>query len=216
MFNDDSGELSVVAARLVEAACFVRDGNREAAKAHIASAIALLGGEPSTNPANLGPPHGDARENLRSGLTAWQKRRLTTYIDAHLTGTIHIEELAKQVTLSKGHFSRAFRSSFGTCADEYLTRRRIELAQSLMLTSAEALCAIALRCGFCDQPHFNRVFRRIVGETPRVWRRTRWGDIEDRATELSSSPTDSRGVSVHPTGAGSDRLTGLARASRLR
>ena len=179
------GDFSAVAARLVEAACFARDGNGEAAKVHIARAIALLRGEPSTIPANLQPLNGSTREIVRGGLAAWQKRRLTAYIDAHLTGRIRIEELAELVNLSESHFSRAFRCTFLTSAHEYLTRRRIEVAQSLMLTTREPLCAIALRCGLSDQSHFTRVFRRIVGETPAAWRRTRSGEIEDRATELS-------------------------------
>ena len=176
---------SAVAARLVEAACFARDGDGEAAKAHIARAIALLRGEPSTIPANLRPLNGGTREIVRGGLAAWQKRRLTAYIDAHLTGRIRIEELAQLLNLSESHFSRVFRCTFGTSAHEYLTRRRIEVAQSLMLTTPEPLCAIALRCGLSDQSHFTRVFRRIVGETPYAWRRTRCGEVEDRATELS-------------------------------
>jgi AraC-like DNA-binding protein len=139
---------------------------------------------------------------VRGGLAAWQKRRLTTYIDLHLTDTIRIEELAELVNLSESHFSRAFRCSFGASAHEYVTRRRIEVGQSLMLTTREPLCAIALRCGLSDQSHFTRVFRRIVGETPYAWRRTRWGEIENRA----SGPAKTRPapVTVVSNRAGSD------------
>lgn len=198
------GDLSAAAVRLVEAACFARDGDSEAAEANIARAIALLRGRPSTIPANLRPPNGGRREFLRGGLAAWQKRRLATYIDARLDGRIRIEDLAKRVNLSESHFSHAFSGTFGTSAHEYLTRRRIEVAQSLMLTTREPLCAIALRCGLSDQSHFTRVFRRIVGETPSAWRRTRWVEIEDRATAVSRSPIVTRRVSVHPSHAGSD------------
>ena len=189
--NDDGiGYFSQAAAKLVEAACFARDGNGEAAKAYIARAIALLRGEPSPIPAKLLPLEGKTREIARGGLAAWQRRRLTTYIDAHLGGRIRIEDLAGLLKLSASHFCRAFRFTFGTTAHEYLLRRRIEVAQSLMLTSREPLCAIALRCGLYDQPHFTRVFRRIVGETPAAWRRTRWGEIEDRSTEPSRNSID--------------------------
>ena len=40
-----------------------------------------------------------------------------------------------------------------------------------MLTTDEPLSQIALACGLCDQSHFTRVFRRIVGESPNAWRR---------------------------------------------
>ena len=194
--DNTSGDFSAVAARLVEAACFARDGNREAVKAYIARAIALLRGEPSTIPTNLRPLEGATREVVRGGLVAWQKRRLTAYIDGHLAERIRVEDLAKLLDLSESHFSRAFRRTFGTSAHAYLTRRRIEVAQSLMLTTREPLSEIALRCGLSDQSHFTRVFRRIVGETPYAWRRTRRGEIEDRSAEPSRIQTESPGTSV--------------------
>jgi AraC family transcriptional regulator len=186
--DDTPHRFSDVAARLVEAACLARDGDCEAAKSQIARAIALLRGEPSSIPANLRPLAGSARAIVRGGLAAWQKRRLTAHIDAHLTGRIRIGELAALLNLSKSHFSRAFRCTFGASPHEYLTRRRIEVAQSLMLTTREPLCAIALRCGLSDQSNFTRVFGRIVGETPHAWRRTRRGEIEDP----SPAPTNHR------------------------
>ena len=197
------GDFSEVAARLVQAASLVREGYSEAAKAHVARALALLRGNRSSIPEMVPPPNGGAGEVVRGGLAAWQKRRLTAYIDAHLDGRIRIEDLAGLLKLSASHFSRAFRATFGTTAHEYLLRRRIEVAQRLMLTSREPLCAIALRCGLYDQPHFTRVFRRIVGETPHVWRRTRWSEIEDRSTERSRNPIDPPGVSILSSHAGS-------------
>jgi AraC family transcriptional regulator len=52
------------------------------------------------------------------------------------------------------------------------------VAQGLMLTTSEPLSSIAVKCGMCDQPHFTRSFRRIVGETPYMWRRTRRGSLK--------------------------------------
>ena len=193
-----ASDFSVVATRLVEAACLARDGNCEAAKAQVARAMALLRGEPSSIPSCPRPLSGPGREIVAGGLVAWKKRRLTAYIDAHLAEPIRVGDLSTLLDLSESHFSRAFRCTFGTSAHEYLTRRRVEVAQSLMLRSREPLCAIALRCGLSDQSHFTRVFRRIVGETPDAWRRTRWGELEDCASAVSKVPTHQRSVSVLP------------------
>lgn len=179
MLNDDPRNFSVAAVQLVEAACRAREGDCETAKAYIARAVALLRGEPGTIPAAAPALEGSTRQIARGGLLAWQKRRLTVYIDTELAGTIRVEDLAALLDLSESHFSRAFRRTCGTSAHDYLTRRRIEMAQALMLTTGEALCAIALRCGLSDQSHFTRLFRRVVGETPYAWRRARRGELEE-------------------------------------
>jgi transcriptional regulator GlxA family with amidase domain len=75
--------------------------------------------------------------------------------------------------LSRYHFSRAFRQSFEDTPHAYVMRRRIERAQGLMLTSVVPLGQIAVECGLADQAHFTKLFRRLVGESPSVWRRAR-------------------------------------------
>ena len=88
-----------------------------------------------------------------------------------------MRELAALLGLSASHFCRAFKCSFGASPRDYVVRRRIEVAQALMLTTSEPLSSIAVSCGMCDQQHFTHSFRRIVGETPSTWRRTRRGSL---------------------------------------
>src|SRR5215471_3984673 len=77
------------ATQLVEAASLVRDGYSEAAKAHVARALVLLRGDRSWTPEIAPPLKRGAGEVVRGGLAAWQKRRVTAYIDAHLDERIH-------------------------------------------------------------------------------------------------------------------------------
>jgi AraC-like DNA-binding protein len=46
-------------------------------------------------------------------------------------------------------------------------------------------------CGMSDQSHFTRWFRRIVGETPHQWRRTRRDTLEDEASNVAPSHSQS-------------------------
>jgi AraC family transcriptional regulator len=178
-------ELSVVAAQLVEAACKARDGDREATRAHIAHAVALLRGKPSLGPSGIHVLCNLETHVARGGLPAWQTRRVFAHVEANLCRRIAIRELARLLGLSASHFCRAFKCTFGVSPRDYVLRRRIEVAQGLMLTTSEPLSSIAIRCGMCDQPHFTRSFHRIVGETPYTWRRTRQGALRPSAQVAS-------------------------------
>ena len=80
-------------------------------------------------------------------------------------------DCASEARLSKSHFSRAFKATFGTTVARYVLRRRVEEAKRLMLVSHDPLSQIALACGFGDQAHYCRVFRDVVGISPNSWRR---------------------------------------------
>jgi AraC family transcriptional regulator len=184
ILEQQSRDLSLVTAQLIEAACRARDGDSDGTRVHIARAVALLDRDPG--PRVVGQTHDRGPGQIpRGGFAAWQSRRLAAHIDANLTGNIVIKDLAASLDMSVGHFCRAFKCTFGMRARIWIRQRRIELAQGLMLTTAASLSEIALSCGMSDQSHFTRSFRRIVGETPSAWRQTRRGAIEERVTELA-------------------------------
>jgi AraC-like DNA-binding protein len=173
---DRTDELLIVAAQLVEAACKARDGDREATKAHIAQAVALLRRQPNRGPSALSA-HTETSV-ARGGLPTWQARRVMAHVEGNLCRKLPIMELARLLGFSASHFCRAFKRTFGISPREYVLRRRIQLAQAMMLTSSDPLSAIASQCGMCDQSHFTRSFHRMVGETPNTWRRTRRGVLD--------------------------------------
>jgi AraC family transcriptional regulator len=105
------------------------------------------------------------------GLTRWQTMRVISYVDDNLGSKLTTSKLAKLLSLSSGYFSRLFRHSMGRSPMTYIAAKRIERCKSLMQSSAQPMCAIAMACGFADQPHFTRTFRRWVGMSPGAWRR---------------------------------------------
>jgi AraC-like DNA-binding protein len=128
------------------------------------------------------PRSGDRRPRIRGGLAPWRARRLVAHIDARLARRVSVAELARLIGVSSGHFSRAFKQTFGVPPRSFLMRRRIELAQGVMLRTDLTLSQIALRCGLFDQPHLSKIFHSVVGEAPSAWRRARTGCC--RGTEL--------------------------------
>jgi AraC family transcriptional regulator len=107
----------------------------------------------------------------RGGLAAARVERVTAFVEANIGESFRVGDLARVARLSTGHFSRAFKESFGETPLGYVNRRRVRHAQVIMLGSRDPLAKIALDCGMCDQSHLTRVFRRIVGINPAAWRR---------------------------------------------
>jgi AraC family transcriptional regulator len=160
-----------VLAQLREAARCARQGNAATVQLHIGSAIALLArGAGHTRVQTLSEAN---QPNASGALLLWRARRIADYIESHMFGPIKIHELAAVAGLSSSYFCRAFKLRFGVSAHTYITFRRVDAAQHLMLTTEAPLGEIALRCGMCDQAHFTRVFRRFAGEAPNRWRQSR-------------------------------------------
>lgn len=162
-----SNSLDVVRlSKLIEAASATLDGDRETAKGYMQRAAELLRGFCEAR--GIAPA---ALSCGRGGLATWQQKRVVAYVEANIGTNIRAIDLARVVRLSKGHFFRAFRESFGEPPMAYVVKRRVVLGQELMRKSPAPLSQIALACGMCDQPHFTRLFHRIVGVSPGLWRR---------------------------------------------
>ena len=108
----------------------------------------------------------------RGGLGPFQLRRVTEYMQDHLSEHASLAELAGLAGLSVSHFSRAFRASTGIPPHLWLRRRRIERAQDLLRTSAKPISEVAEVCGFSDQSHLTKTFHAQIGITPLQWRRS--------------------------------------------
>jgi len=158
-------QLRSLVAELFTALSSTLNDERDSAEDSLTRAAALLQA--------VEAPRTPERQELKGGLAPWQIRSVTAHIEANLDRSLRSADLANTVKLSPAHFCRTFRNSFGCSPLEYVTRRRMERAQSLMLSTDIPLSRIALDCGLADQAHFSRLFRRVVGESPRVWRRAR-------------------------------------------
>ena len=104
-------------------------------------------------------------------LPLWQLKRVTKFIEANIHQSFRTYDLAAIVNLSTRYFALLFRRATGESPLAYLRRRRVERAQKMMFASNEPLADIALACGLADQSHLTKLFRRLVGSTPAVWRR---------------------------------------------
>jgi AraC family transcriptional regulator len=171
---------SRMVARLLATATSTLEADRLMARTCIQRAAFLLGVDLSQT---SGPP---PRVYLpRGGLAPWQAKLVNRYIREHLSSSIRTATLAQMVQLSLSHFFRAFRCSFAETPQSFIQKCRVMRGQQLMLNSDFSLAQIALEIGMCDQAHFCRTFRRVVGINPSTWRR----QTLSQSTPLLTAPT---------------------------
>ena len=88
------------------------------------------------------------------------------YIDMHYMDDITLDDIADKVGFSKFHFSRLFKQYTNTTFHQFLSMKRIDMADRLMQSSAASITEIAMQVGFTSIPTFNRVYRSIRNCTP--------------------------------------------------
>jgi AraC family transcriptional regulator len=106
------------------------------------------------------------------GLASWQRNKVASYIDENLDQRISLATVARLVRLSRFHFARAFKRSFGLPPHRYHNERRIALAKDLLAHSTHSVTEIALKVGFSEASAFTTAFRRMTGLAPSDYRRT--------------------------------------------
>jgi AraC-like DNA-binding protein len=121
--------------------------------------------------------NGMAREDSRrylalEGLGRQRTKLIQDFIEASLVEDLSIADLAQLAGVSPSRFSSLFRKSFSMPVHRYVVHRRVERAMSLLSMDGYRNADIAAACGFASESHFNVVFKRITGTTPRNYRRT--------------------------------------------
>lgn len=95
-------------------------------------------------------------------------RAARDYIEACLDETFCLADLEQATGHDRWQLSRDFRAMFGASPYRYLILRRLEKARGLLLEGRSGAQAAA-DCGFADQSHFGRLFRKTWGLTPVAW-----------------------------------------------
>ena len=162
-------ERDAILSRLLCEAVEALDSDTIRARASLFRAVALVQQPPAST-------------SGRRGLAPWQARSTIALIDKDLAGRADITRLAANVRLSHSHFHRAFKQFFGRPPRQFIIQRRIQRALELMQSTDLRLSDIALACGFSDQAHFSRAFRKLMGHTPGMWRRCQRHPLQEFKT----------------------------------
>lgn len=115
-----------------------------------------------------------AKRRARSadrGLPRSALRNALDYIGDNLASDPSLAGMAGAAGLSPNHFSKLFKRSTGLPPRQYVIRQRIEKAKALLAGTDLPVGVVAWDCGFSDQAHLTRHFKRLVGTTPARFRR---------------------------------------------
>ena len=138
-------------------------------------------------------------------------RRARDHADRQYAEPLDLDALAAEARLSKYHFLRLFRTTYGVTPTEYVSRRRIERAQDLLRATNLTVTEVCHAVGFSSLGSFSSRFREVVGETPTEFQRRyadgaphipgcyvfMWGLAERRAGD-SSAPQSRRSTEARP------------------
>ena len=106
------------------------------------------------------------RQNTEPPLV--QKAR--EYIDKHKTEALSLSAVAQAAGASVFHFCKVFRKSTGLKFTDYVARVRLEDARTQLLNPNRRISEVAYDVGFQSLTQFNRMFKRVFGQSPTEFR----------------------------------------------
>lgn len=97
-------------------------------------------------------------------------RKALTYINTDLCADLRLNVLAEMLNVNASYLSTLFKKEVGMTLTDYVNKSRVEHAQKLLLCTDLPIKSIAQQCGIPDIYYFTRLFKRITGTTPKVYR----------------------------------------------
>lgn len=96
--------------------------------------------------------------------------KLLDYIAANVDRQLTIEELADIACLTESYLIRAFKQGLGITPLKYITQKKVQHAQKLLLSTKDSIQSIGNAVGFDDTSYFIRLFKKHIGLTPQMYR----------------------------------------------
>ena len=104
-------------------------------------------------------------------LNSTDVEKVNDYILKNIHRKIYTKELAEQVGLSESYFRVIFFQSFGYSPNDYLVKKRIDVAKQLLLQPRKNIIDIAYELGFSSSQYFANTFKKLTGFRPRDYKR---------------------------------------------
>jgi AraC family transcriptional regulator len=96
--------------------------------------------------------------------------RVLEFIDGRIDENFTVADMAAVACMSPAHFARSFKARTGQSPHQFVSRKRLELAERMLLDPYRPMSEIALSTGFSSQSNFSRAFRYVTGMSPGDYR----------------------------------------------
>lgn len=96
---------------------------------------------------------------------------ILNYIDENLYTTSTINKLADTFHYNKDYIMRIFKRELNLTIIEYIQRKKIYLSLKFIENNSNSILKAALLSGFSSQEYFTEIFKKIIGVSPRIYRK---------------------------------------------
>ena len=96
--------------------------------------------------------------------------RARDLVDSRYADPLTVDDMARAAGLSRAHFSREFKKTFGESPHQYLLTRRLERSAALLRSTDWSVARICFEVGGQSVGSFTTSFRRMYGKTPTAYR----------------------------------------------
>jgi transcriptional regulator GlxA family with amidase domain len=111
------------------------------------------------------------RETTRCDLEQ-KMNRVFNFIERNLQSDIDLRDLASAACISEFHFIRVFTTFCGCTPYQYIIKKRMDMAKSMMQYNVHSVFEISKACGYGRVQSFRKCFKRETGYTPREFSRS--------------------------------------------
>lgn len=109
-------------------------------------------------------------ESINNSAIKYNLQKAIIFINNNYMNKISLDRVAQEACTSRHHFSREFKKSIGCTYKDYVNTIRIEKARELLKNSRVSITEAAYAVGYPDLTNFERIFKKIVGCTPREFK----------------------------------------------
>ncbi|MBN2064130.1 MAG: helix-turn-helix transcriptional regulator [Sedimentisphaerales bacterium] len=127
---------------------------------------------------------GQKRGSRSKGSFTWDK--ILNWIDDNLSEPISTAELAKMANLTANTFSQKFKKQYNVTISQYILRKRIDKARSLLTTTTLTIYEVGAAVGIADPQYFNKQFHKVTGVSPSRYRDENQDYLSQVASDLAT------------------------------